>query len=210
MKTSSISILSLADCDIGVNGISTLAKFIPDIAAMNFLDVSKNRIGADGARALLQAIPSSKLQTIVIGMKDPISITVGGSDAVAAMTALDYSNQDIGPAELMMISSLIIPFSATIRLLNISANKCFGTKFGRHATPGESEYTEEGWTAICDAIKGTQIETLVLSDIGLNPAGLTIFSNAMPAIASLNMITVSSTGSEYDSRNEGSGPRTYT
>jgi hypothetical protein len=129
-------------------------------------------------------------------MKDPISISVGGSDVVAAMTALDYSDQDIGLVELMMISSLtcIIPFSGAIRLLDISANKCFGVRRGWHATPGESEYTEDGWTATCDALKGTPIESLDISDIGLTPSGVTIFSNAMSAFATMNSLTVSSTG----------------
>jgi hypothetical protein len=63
-------------------------------------------------------------------MKDPISISVGGSDAVAAMTVLDYSNQDIGPGELMMISSLIIPFSAATKEVNLSVNPMIGSVTG--------------------------------------------------------------------------------
>jgi hypothetical protein len=189
LKKSSVSKLSLASCGLGSVAFSTLANAMSDIAAMNFLDVSRNSIGADGASALLNVIPDTKLQTIVIGKS--VSISVGGSDPeLAKMTSLDYSDQGFGPGELMMISSLVMPYIAAVQLLNISANKCFGVRNGRHARPGETEYTEDSWTTICDALKGTQIETLDLSDIGLTPSGLTIFSNAMSAIAALNELRV--------------------
>jgi hypothetical protein len=129
---------------MGPTVVTSLADAISLIAAMHFLDVSKNRIDADGAQALLQAIQSSKLQTIVIGMKDPISISVGGSDTVAAMTALNYSNQDIGPGELMMISSLIIPFSAAVNLINVMKNPI----------------GDDGLAALMVAIKGTAVKTI--------------------------------------------------
>ena len=196
LKESSVSKLSLASCGLGPDALSTLANAMSDIAgaAMNFLDVSKNRIDADSARALLQAIQSSKLQTIVIGMKDPISISVGGSDTVAAMTALDYSNQDIGLGELMMISSLIIPFSAALDEITLSST---GSKLLvlHHTARFQAEVDASGpKTYNLKGLQGGADPNLNLSAMNLGPADLeflcivfTTFSKFTAALSEVDL-----------------------
>ena len=63
MKTSSISILSLADCEIGVNGISTLAKFIPDITALSTVNLCDNaNINVADIEAVKIAAPNVSIE----------------------------------------------------------------------------------------------------------------------------------------------------
>ena len=76
----------------------------------------------DSVKALADAIPKSKIQTLVIGPK-ATTVPVQQAD----VTALDFSAQDLGPAELMMISS-VMHFNAGLSKVNLSTNKCFGSK----------------------------------------------------------------------------------
>jgi hypothetical protein len=55
LKSSSISIISLAECGISVDGISTLAKVIPEMAALSEVKVS---------------FPNGKPLTLVKGMTE--------------------------------------------------------------------------------------------------------------------------------------------
>ena len=88
-------------------GLTSLASTTSDMAAMTKIDISKNNIGADGAKALADVIPASKVQTLVIG--DGVEISTRGSEA----ETLDFSNKGFGPGEVVLISALVIPFSPT-------------------------------------------------------------------------------------------------
>ena len=58
-----ISILSLVDCEIGVYGFSTLAKFIPDSAALSTLNLRDNEaIGATDIEAVKIAAPNVSIE----------------------------------------------------------------------------------------------------------------------------------------------------
>ena len=57
---------------------------------------------AESAKALADVIPTSSIQTLVIGPKATV-VPVHGSDA----TSLEFSNQGLGPGELIVISSAI-------------------------------------------------------------------------------------------------------
>jgi hypothetical protein len=140
----------------------------------------------------LVKLNARKTNQAIVDASGPRTDSIKGLQGGAGPN-LDLSAMNLGPADLQFLGAVFTSFSkfiAAIRLLNLSANKCFGMKFGRHATPGQSEYTEDGWTTICDALKGTQIETLDISDIGLTPSGLTKFSNAMSAIATLSTLNL--------------------
>jgi hypothetical protein len=118
--------LSLSDTGIGPAIISKLAALFtlstPFSTTMDTLDISKNRLGSDGASALLEVIPASNLGTIIIGMKDPITLSVGNSKKPSGISQIDYFNQNLGPGELMMISTLVIPFGVTISSINVMKN----------------------------------------------------------------------------------------
>jgi Ran GTPase-activating protein (RanGAP) involved in mRNA processing and transport len=196
LKSTGIENLNLADTGMGVVGLTSLSDAISEMAALNSINVMKNLIGDDGLSALMTAVKGTNIKSI--------------TGIVEGQTLIDWSGQDLKPFDMKILAADIefTPFRDAIRLLNVSANKCFGAnEYGKHASPDETEYNEEGWTAICDALKGTQIKTLVLSDIGLTPAGLTIFLNAMSAIAAIDDITLDGnpiTGAKWNQNLNGS------
>ena len=82
---------------------------------------------------------------------------------------------------------------------------------------------DDGLAALMTAVKGTNIKSITgivegqksidWSGQNLKPFDMKILAADIeftPFRASLNSITVSSTGSEHDSYDKGSGPRTYT
>jgi len=98
--------------------MKTLADTIPTTPGLAEMVISKNRIGADGASALLDAIPNSGIKTLTIGKDIQIDIGVTSDE-----TWLDYSNQNLGPGELMLISALVIPTTPGVVEVNLSQNK---------------------------------------------------------------------------------------
>ena len=84
--------------------LSSLASTTSDIpAGLSAVNLSMNKcFDTESVKALADAIPKSKIQTLVIGPK-ATTVLVQQAD----VTALDFSAQDLGPAELMMISSVM-------------------------------------------------------------------------------------------------------
>jgi hypothetical protein len=173
------SLTTPADFKLDNAKIQSLSEHFPSMFALSSLNVMKNLVGNDRLAALMMAVKGTTIKSI--------------TGIIEGQTSIDWSGQDLKPCDMKILAADIefTPFSAAIRLLNISGNKCFGNYCGYHATPGRSEYTEDGWTTICDALKCTQIETLDISDIGLTSSGLTTFSNAMSAIATLSEVNLS-------------------
>ena len=94
-------------------------------AVLSAVNLSMNKcFDSDSVKALADAIPKSKIQTLVIGPK-ATTVPVQQAD----VTSLDFSAQDLGPAELMVISSMM-PFIAGIKDINISKNR-IGTRSPR-------------------------------------------------------------------------------
>ena len=105
-----VQTLVLSDIGIGPVGLTTISKTISDMAVLSAVNLSMNKcFNTDSVKALADAIPKSKIQTLVIG---PKATTVPVQQV--EVTALDFSAQDLGPAELMMISS-VMQFNAVRR-----------------------------------------------------------------------------------------------
>ena len=90
-----------------------------------------------------------------------------------AMEHLDISGVELGPAGLTLLSAMLAPgtlFSAAMKSLNLSANKLFGQRSrdndDRPPYVHDVDKDQTGWRAICQAFKGTSIETLVIVDVG--------------------------------------------
>jgi hypothetical protein len=183
LKSSSILILNLADCGISVHGISTLAKFIPEMAAIISLNVMKNPIGDDGLAALMTAVKGTSIKSI--------------AGIVEGQTSINWSGQKLEPFDMKILAADIkfTPFSAVIRGVNLSTNKCFGSKNSHPGQPRneiihDTDKDQTGWDAICGAFKGTAIETLVLSDIGAGPVALSTLADAISDMAALSTVNL--------------------
>ena len=120
-------------------------------------------------------------------------VPVHGSNA----TALNFSDQNLGPGELIVISSAISVIPA-LSLVNLSQNKCFGSK-GNGCSRGSDYYKElhdtdkdqTGCTAFCEVLPSTKFQTLVLSDIGIGPVGLTTLAKFIPDSPALTEVNLS-------------------
>ena len=120
----------------------------------------------------------------------------------SAIAKLSISDCDIGPKGLMTSAPLISVIPA-LSEVNVSQNKCFGSKGNGKATYSpeykvihDIDKDQSGWTAFCEALPGTKIEKLILSDIGIGPLGLTTLAKFTPDSPALNTITLDSTGDE--------------
>ena len=96
-----MQIISFANCHLGPLGLTTLAKFIPDIAALTAVNVMKNPIGDDGLAKLMSAIEGTSVKTI--------------SGMMEGQTSLDWSNQNLTPMDLKILATDISFSSFTPR-----------------------------------------------------------------------------------------------
>ena len=77
------------------------------------------------SKVFSDAILKSNVNTLVI--RNAVELPIKGTDA----TSLDFSNQDFGPDELVLISSLVIPFTAAVNSVSevnkvANRSKAFG------------------------------------------------------------------------------------
>ena len=147
----------------------------------------KNPIGDDGLATLMSAIEGTGVKTI--------------SGMTEGETSLDWSNQGLKYFDMKILAADISmsPFTAGIIEVNLSTNKCFGSRGQFH----DIDKDQAGWTAFCEAIKDkNSIQTLVLADIGIGPVGLTTFSKTISDVAGLLHIDLS-TNKCFGSKEEG-------
>ena len=74
------------------------------------MDISKNTIGVDGAKALVSALPDSNITTLTFGPKSTaIKLQIDALEPEpevesSAPTSVNFSKPEFGPAELIIIS----------------------------------------------------------------------------------------------------------
>jgi hypothetical protein len=93
-------------------------------------------------------------------------------DAVSKSKNIDcliLRNIGMGSKGLEHLGAGLKQLSATIRILDISQNACFYSS-------SEAGYSQDGWLAICEALQECHLQTLDISDIGMEPKGLAMFA----------------------------------
>merc|ERR1712159_118719 len=145
--------LDYSDQDLGPGEIMLIsALVIPTTPGVVEVDISKNSIGVDGASAFAAVLAETKIQKLVIG---PQSTVIPVHDT--EVTKLDVSNQNLGPAEIMLISSATLTTPGLVEVV-ISDNKCFGSKPGKYSYSAhvhDIDKDQTGWDALCEAMKGS-------------------------------------------------------
>jgi hypothetical protein len=186
--------------------IQILAEHLPSMVALSSLNVSNKKFGPDGMATLAKAISSmAAINTITIDSTGPThdneplrTYTLNGLQG-GADPNLDLSSRYFGPDDMQFLSMVFTSFpefTAAIKLLNIASNKCFGSKDEKDADYNtiavhDVDKGQTGWRAICEALKGTTIETLVLSDIGAGPIALSTLADAINDMAAIRLFDVS-------------------
>jgi hypothetical protein len=92
----------------------------PEVSAtLDEINVSQNKIGVDGAKALASVIPESSLKWIVIGSKST-RVPVHNLE----VTSLDVSGQNLGPVEITVLAAAISTNAALANLtVSLGAQK---------------------------------------------------------------------------------------
>jgi hypothetical protein len=114
-------------------------------------------------------------------------------DRLRGGTNLDLRDTGLDPDSIRTLAELM-PGMAAVRLLNVSFNNCFGTQNKASYDPTQVHDVDKdqtGWRKICEALKGTAIETLVFSDIGAGPVALSTLAEAISDMAAVNELLLS-------------------
>ena len=173
LKSSAVTELNIAGCRLGPAAMLTLSPAMSAIALLSQVNLSSNKcFNVESVKALADVIPKSKLQKLVIG-KD-CSVPVVASD----LTALDCSNQDFGPGELMLISSVVMPVSAAMTKIDISKNNigADGAKALADVIPASKVQTLVIGDGVEISTRGSEAETLDFSNKGFGPGEVVLIS----------------------------------
>eukprot|EP01050_Picozoa_sp_SAG11_P002793 SAG11_NODE_146_length_14788_cov_5.672884_1_plen_238_part_10 len=94
--------LDVSNQNLGPAEIMLISSAIPTTPGLVGVDISRNHISADVASLLIESIQKSNINEVVIGPKSTL-VPFNNSE----VTSLDFSDQDLGPAEIMRISAAI-------------------------------------------------------------------------------------------------------
>jgi hypothetical protein len=151
--------LRLANKHLGPTDVQLLACVFMSFRAFaqkyEILELSNNPIGFEGASSVIQMIKTSHLKTIISGrasFKLPTSLQ--------DQAKLKCCNMELGPADAMVIASILTDKACLVKTLDLSKNN-FG--FGEDGTV-DSE--QRGWSALCIAMGTCQLEELVADQVG--------------------------------------------
>ena len=80
----------------------------------------------------------------------------------------------------------------------ISGNKCFGVKQVYNVRTGRDDLDvhdidsdQNGWIALCEAMKDSSIQKLGFADIGMGPVGMKTLAKTIPTIPGLIEVVLS-------------------
>jgi hypothetical protein len=190
------------------------------------MDLANKSLGAAEARELaawLSDTPgaSDTLKVLDLSANDVLAADEGALEALfealkaCAIERLDISKVGLGPAGLTLFSAGLAPgtpFSAAVNNLRLDGNPITGSKYKYGRKDQEVEEYDcdlAGISALFEAIKMSSISILSLADCDIGVNGISTLAKFTPDSGALNAITISSTGSKYESWKKGSGPRTY-
>eukprot|EP01047_Picozoa_sp_COSAG01_P022104 COSAG01_NODE_1303_length_10815_cov_14.897938_8_plen_1330_part_00 len=172
--------LDLAGQDLAPDDVKLVAMLMTDgliPAVVTSVNCLKNPLGDDGLATLTAAVETSSVGSIC-------GLTEG-------QTTVDWSKQKLGPFDCQIIAADFgfRRFSAALASLNMSGNFPAGriSKDNDHWLPGKDF---DSWTAVCDAVQGSQITEWNISDCYLGPDAMTILSTRLSAVlAKVNVLS---------------------
>ena len=155
--------VKLANCGLGPKAIKSLASAL-STAMVEWLDISKNMIGVDGAKALVSALPNSSIKTLIFGPAINLQINALEPEPVvesstAKVTSFNFSEQQLGPAELIIVAWwLNTDGPPAVDSMDMSGNPITSGKiYNRGAQVGESDGNGGYYRAAGSAIRAVQV-----------------------------------------------------
>ena len=153
------------------------------------INISQSKIGVEGGQAIVEALKTTTLESIVIG--NDLTLQLKGE---LESDSFDASGQSIDPGYAMIMAWwLTTPVTASIATLVLSQNDAITGKRSRD-NDGQAPwiYGEEmeGWTALCSALPDTMI-SMDFSGCQLQPKSLAPLNAAISKMASLKVVNLS-------------------
>jgi hypothetical protein len=171
------------------------------IAVITSINCLANRFGDEGLATLLEAIEGTFVRSLC-------GLTEGQETA-------DFSGQNLGPIDCKIMSAEFEfrGFMAAVKRVNLSDNKLCLTKNEDYVydsdesdyegmsdyerrniySDAEEEFIEDmgGWSSLCDVLPSTQIEEVIVANIGMGVTGVTPLAKAISSMAALSSVNLS-------------------
>eukprot|EP01047_Picozoa_sp_COSAG01_P045753 COSAG01_NODE_4240_length_5212_cov_12.697242_4_plen_594_part_01 len=184
LQNSSLTSLSLAGAGIRVDGVTAIATVIPTMAAINSLTVDST-----GSPKLTRGTWAAKEAS------GPRTYTL-----TAGEETIDLGQKNLGPADVTLLTTWIQrpEVSAALNSLNMSGNFPAGriSKDNDGRAPWLPGKDFDAWTAVCDAVHGSQITEWNISECYLGPDAMTILSTRLSAALEVLAVGNNPIGSE--------------
>jgi hypothetical protein len=161
--------VDLSDCHLGPASMGELAKGFSDAGASapNLLALGSNQIGD---KAMIQLLDVLKDISLIV---------------------FDISNTECGVSTMIKLAAILSgesKFKAAVKTISLSENKLFGhNQHDQHSI----DVDQSGWSKLCDALPGSQLESLGLAGVGMGPKGVTSLIKAMSAMTMLTELDIS-------------------
>ena len=97
---------------------------------------------------------------------------------------LGFADIGLGPIGMKTLAATIPTTPGVVEGV-ISGNKCFGEGKYQSGDPNgqhDIDKDQSGWSALCESFKGTSIQKLGMTDIGIGPIGITTLADTIPTI----------------------------
>ena len=169
LSSSGITSVNLAENLFGAKAISTLSTQVTwSTAAVESVDISGNeQMGAEAGAMLAKVMPDSNIKSFKFGKSAEISTEK------CEATVLDFSSQNFGPGEVIVISWwLSTPATAAVTSVDLSGNLISGSKYNFDADV----------TGI-EALAAIKVETLILRECAFGPKAITALSSTLSTAA---------------------------
>eukprot|EP01047_Picozoa_sp_COSAG01_P011914 COSAG01_NODE_527_length_15894_cov_55.365622_1_plen_476_part_10 len=153
-------------------------------AVVNEVNVSQNRIGIEGGKALANVIPEClSLRWIVVGKA--ARIPVHNSE----VTSIDASGQDLGPGEVTVLAAAISTDAAVLKKIVLDGNGDLTIDRSDQRNP---KWDYSGFNALCASTKSSQLTSLSLQSCKIQGNALNALADAIKFMAALTKLAVGS------------------
>eukprot|EP01047_Picozoa_sp_COSAG01_P066733 COSAG01_NODE_9272_length_2496_cov_4.721736_1_plen_757_part_01 len=183
LKTSQVTEVDFSHCGLGSPAMKILSDYVRDAsAALTEVNTSGNPLTGG------YVYSSGK-----IDKGDDISGVSILFPAMTKIVTLNISNCGLGPRAMVELSKLVRDASAVLKKVTLSNNFLFGSKDdGWGGNDHDVDADQSGWSAMCDALPGSPVEELDVTDVGMGVTGVTSLAKAissMAAVTALNVIS---------------------
>ena len=179
----SLRVLNMASCMLGSKSITILASTFSK-ALLESMDISKNAIEVDGAKALVSMLPGSSIKTLTFGPKSTkINLQMNALEPEPEEeTSVNFSKQELGPTELIIIAYWFsTDATAVLEEVDISGNFITGTRSKDNDGQAPWIYDDDmsGFEEFCKVLPSSPIKTIKMAGNKMGPKSIVILASTL-------------------------------